>query len=576
MRTATLTHAARIGLAASLMTGLTGYANADVITDWNVKAGEIVMEAKLGPPPANRVMAIVQTAVYEAANAVTQRYPVGSVLEVSPGASLDAAVAAANRATLTKLMPSQQASIDAAYQAALMRIADGSAKTAGIATGEKAAAAILVSRADDGAAAAESYRPAAAAGVYVPTALPAVTQWPQRKPWLMSSASQFRPAPPPALTSEVWARDYNEIKNLGARSSTHRTAEQTEIARFWEFSLPSIYHGVVRSVAHAPGRDATQNARLFAAVAQAQDDAMIAVFEAKYHYNFWRPTTAIRNGDIDGNDATERVANWTPLIDNPLHPEYPSAHSILAGAVAAVLQAEVGPGPTPALTTTSPSAKGATRRWTRLDDFTQEVANARIYEGIHYRVSTEVGVAMGKRIGELAAAKMLREPAVVNVPEPLKPGANEMLAMIVPANGVQIYECRAAKDRSAEYEWAFVAPEAELFDTSGKKIGRHYAGPHWEASDGSKFIGTMKARADAPAVRAIPWLLLAAQPVAADGSFGNVTSVQRVNTVGGAAPAAGCSQATAGKRARVDYTADYYFFTTREVPGAYLSTRAFP
>jgi PAP2 superfamily len=404
-------HAARIGLAATLLAGSAVSASTDVITDWNVKAGEIIVESKLGTPPAIRVMAIVHTAAYEAVNAITRRDPAGRLqLEPAQGASVDAAVAAANRATLAKLLPSQQASIDAAYQAALAKVAEGAAKTAGIAVGEKAAAGVLAVRADDGATPAAAYRPHATAGVYVPTAMPAVPQWPQRKPWLMASAAQFRPGPPPALTTESWARDYNEIKALGGKASARRSAEQTEIARFWEFSLPPIYHGVVRSVADMPGRDATQNARLFAAVTQAMDDAMIAVFDAKYRYNFWRPSTAIRNGDIDGNDATEREASWAPFIDEPMHPEYPSAHSILASVVATVLRAEVGAGPMPVLTTTSPSAKGAARRWTKVDDFTQEVANARIYEGVHYRFSTEVGAAMGKQIGELAVTKYLRMP----------------------------------------------------------------------------------------------------------------------------------------------------------------------
>ena len=391
-------HAVRICIAASLLAGVVPNANADVITDWNIKAGEIVTESKLGTPPAIRAMAIVQTSVYEAVNAT------------APGASVDAAVAAANRATLTKLMPSQQASIDAAYQAALAQVADGPAKTAGIAVGEQAAAAVLARRADDGALPAESHRPHTTAGTYVPTATPAVTQWSQRKPWLMASAAQFRPGPPPALTSDAWARDYNEVKSFGAKNSTRRSAEQTEIARFWEYSLPAIYHGVVRSVAQVPGRDMTQNARMFAAVAQAMDDAMISVFEAKYHYNFWRPATAIRNGDIDGNDATQREASWTSFIDAPMHPEYPSAHSILAAAVGTVLKAEIGKGPVPVLTTTSPTAKGASRRWTNLDDFTREVGDARIYEGIHYRTSTDVGIAMGKQIGALTVEKFLQIP----------------------------------------------------------------------------------------------------------------------------------------------------------------------
>jgi PAP2 superfamily len=393
-------------VAASLLTG--PLAIADVVIDWDVTACNIVVDAKLGPPPANRVMATVQTAVYEAVNAISKRYPAGEFkLQAAPGASVDAAVAAANRATLAKLLPSQQAAIDSVYQAALAKVPDGGAKTAGIAVGEQAAAAILALRAEDSAAAVDTYRPYTTAGVYVPTMMPAVTQWPQRKPWLMTSSAQFRPGPPPKLTTEVWARDYNEIKAIGGKNSTRRTAEQTEIARFWEATLPPIYHGVVRSVAEVPGRDVTQNARLFAAVTQAMDDALIAVFEAKYYYNFWRPVTAIRNGDIDGNDATERDPSWTPFIDTPMHPEYPCAHCIVSGAVGTVLKAEIGTGPTPTLTTTSPTAKGAARSWTKIDDFVQEVAEARICDGVHYRNSTEVGTAMGKQVGALAVAKFL-------------------------------------------------------------------------------------------------------------------------------------------------------------------------
>ena len=162
-----------------------------------------------------------------------------------------------------------------------------------------------------------------------------------------------------------------------------------------------------------------------------------------------------------------------------------------------------------------------------------------------------------------ACANPQRPTPTVQVPDKLKPGANESLTTIVPAKGVQIYECRAKKDQAAVYEWAFVAPEADLFDARGNGIGRHYAGPHWESTDGSKILGTVKERANAPAADAIPWLLLSAKSVGAKGSFSKVTSIQRVNTVGGAAPKAGCSQATAGTSVRINYTADYYFFIAK-------------
>ena len=379
---------------------------ADAVTEWNEQAGGIVVKAGLGPLPAERALAMVQASVYEAVNAITQRYPVSDLkLETASWASVEAAVAAANRAMLTKLVPSQQAIIDHAYQAAMRAIADGSAKSNGIAVGEKAVAGILARRANDEAAAGESYRPQTRAGTYVPTVIPEAPQWRYRTPWLMTNPSQFRPGPPPDLGSEVWVRDYNEVKALGGKQSRQRTAEQTDIARFWEEVMPPIYHGIVRSVANIPGRDITRNARLFAAVTQASDDGLIAVFDAKYHYGFWRPLTAIRNGDIDGNDATERDESWVPFIETPMHPEYPCAHCITSGVVGTVLKAEIGNDPMPVLITTSHAAGDIARNWTSVDEFMQEVPNARIYDGVHYRNSGKVGTEMGKQIGRLAIEK---------------------------------------------------------------------------------------------------------------------------------------------------------------------------
>ncbi len=395
-----------LAIVAALLVGR--MTNADEVADWNTTAGKIVVAAKLGTPAANRILAIVQTAVFDATNAITKRYEAERPLDVPPGASVAAAIAAANHATLTPLVPSQQEAIDTAYQEALSKVVDGPARDAGIATGKAAATAVLALRANDGFATAETYRPRTTPGVYVPTAMPVFSQWPQRTPWLMTGPAQFRPGPPPALTSDQWARDYNEILALGGKDSTRRTAEQTAIARFWESTVPTIYHGLVRSVATVPGREVTQNARLYAAVAQAMDDAVIAVFDAKYHYHFWRPLTAIRNGDMDGNAGTERDPGWRPFIETPMHPEYPCAHCIVASTVGAVLQAEVGAGPMPTLTTTSDTANGAQRSWTNIDDFVQEVADARIFDGVHYRTSTEVGTAMGKEVGALAVKKYLR------------------------------------------------------------------------------------------------------------------------------------------------------------------------
>ena len=381
-------------------------ARADAVTDANARAADVVSRLP-APPITVRMMAIVQVSVFEAVNAITARYPpYRAKLSPAPGASVDAAVAAATRTALLKLMPAQQAVIDADYQALVAGVPEGPAKAAGIAVGDRAAAAILTMCDDDGAAAPDVYRPYAAPGVYVPTVIPAVAHWGKRRPWTMTRGDQFRPGAPPGLGSEIWARDYNEIKALGARNSGTRTPEQTALARFWEATAPAVYWPIARSVAAAPGREVTDNARLLAVAAMAMDDALIAVFDAKYTYSFWRPVTAIRNGDLDGNDATERDAGWVPLIDTPMHPEYPCAHCIVSGALGAVLQAEIDAGPTPTLRSASPTAGGAERTWSDVSAFTREVALARILDGVHYRNSTEVGSAMGKKVGELAVQSL--------------------------------------------------------------------------------------------------------------------------------------------------------------------------
>jgi hypothetical protein len=392
---------AGVTLLAALMLFGPSAAHADVVTDANARAADIASRHPV-TPIAVRTMAIVQVSVFEAVNAISGRYPASRVkIAAAPGASVDAAVGAATRAVLSKLMPMQQAAVEADYQAALEPLPDGRAKTAGIDVGEQAATAILASCADDGSVAPNTYRPYTTPGIYVPTALPMVPHWAKRKPWVMTSGEQFRPGPPPALTSATWKRDLDEIKALGAKDSIRRSPEQTVIARFWEATAPALYWPVARSVATAPGRDVTDNARLFAVAAMAMDDALIAVFDAKYTYNFWRPLTAIRNADGDARDPA-----WTPLIETPMHPEYPCAHCIIAAALGAVLAAEIGAGPVPTLSTASPTAAGAVRTWTSVDDFVQEVALARIYDGVHYRNSTEVGRAMGKKIGELATTRL--------------------------------------------------------------------------------------------------------------------------------------------------------------------------
>jgi hypothetical protein len=261
-------------------------------------------------------------------------------------------------------------------------------------------------RANDGSGAPESYRPQASPGVYVPTVIPAESTTAQIKPWVMRSSSQFRPAAPPALTSEVWTRDLNEIREFGGLNSSKRSAEQTAIGRFWFFTGPGTFNPIVRQIATAKKMDLVDCARLYALTSMAASDAFIAVFDGKYAYNLWRPITAIRNADTTNNPATPREASWVPLGTTPMHPEYPCAHCIVASAVSNVLKIVVG-NEVGEITLTSPTAPGVTRKWTRLQDYSDEVANARVYAGFHYRFSTEAGKEMGRKIAKLAVGTQL-------------------------------------------------------------------------------------------------------------------------------------------------------------------------
>lgn len=370
------------------------------IVDWADTTTAIATDG----PNTLRTMALAQNAVYEAVNAITERYPHDKVdLGAAQGASIDAAIAAASHAVLLHEAFALKERTETAYAQALAKIAPGAGRTLGITVGARAAADVLARHNDD-IGNPEPYRPVTSPGVYVPTTFPLGYAFAQHRPWFMKSPAQFRPGPPPALTSALWARDYNEIKAVGSASSKVRTAEQTAIARFWATALPDVHMGVVDSVALAPGREVTRNARLYAAVTAAMNDAEIAALEAKYHYNFWRPITAIRNGDRDGNSATERDPDWTPLIATPLHPEYPCAHCVIAATIAVVIRADIGNGPLPMLMSTSNTAPGVTRQWTRTEDVVKEVSEARILDGVHYRYSTEVGNHMGTQVGALVAA----------------------------------------------------------------------------------------------------------------------------------------------------------------------------
>jgi hypothetical protein len=351
---------------------------------------------------------MLHVAMFEAVNAIERRYtPYKLNLTADKDASREAAAAMAAHDVLVVLHPDQKAGLDSALRASLAAIPDGAAKNKGADVGKKAAAEVIALRANDGSGAPEGYRPLTVAGAYVPTVVPISSTYGAVTPWVMQSGSQVRPAPPPALDSATWTNDVNEIREIGGLKSAKRTPEQTGIARFWFMAGPQAWNPIVRQLAAAKKLDILDSARLFALVAIAADDALIAVFDAKYHYNFWRPVTAIRNADLTGNKATPREASWLPLGDTPMHPEYPCAHCITSGAAGGVLQSLFG-NDIPEVAMTSVTAPGVTRKWTRLQDYLDEVAAARTYAGFHYRFSNKAGQEMGRKIAELAVGTQLR------------------------------------------------------------------------------------------------------------------------------------------------------------------------
>ncbi len=395
-------------LALLLLAPAPGLAN--VVTDWDAMAVAIVQSGTIPPPPtAARSMAILHTAMFDAVNSIEPRYqPYNVQLSAAPDASKEAAAAAAAAVVLIKLAPDAAPDVQSSLTRYLATLPDGGAKSRGIETGREAAAWALEVRANDGSSGADGYRPKTTPGAYIPTAITVGWQFAKVTPFALTSPSQFRPGPPPSLASEQWARDYNEIKDLGEKNSAKRTARQTEDARFWLLVGPRAYLPLPRQIATAKNMDLVDSARFMALAAVAAADALIAVFDAKYKYEFWRPITAIRNGDIDGNPDTVRAATWQPIDVTPMHPEYPCAHCIISSAVAAVVRGVLGADEIPEVALTSPFAPGVTHRFTSLRTYTEEVASARIYAGFHYRNSTVVGREMGQQIGEYVVESVMR------------------------------------------------------------------------------------------------------------------------------------------------------------------------
>src|SRR5262245_29691212 len=389
-------------------------ARADVITDWNEKAVAYVTP-KMPPPAAQRAMAIVHVAMFDAVNSIERRYrPYLLQRPAAATTSKEAAAAAAAVTILSGIHPQGAAELTAAMNAYLAAIPDGESKAQGIELGTAIAAGILEVRRKDGADAPDIYRPHTRAGAYIPTAPMVGSTWPDIKPFAMSAGSQFRPQAPVSLQSGEWSADYNEIKDLGGKVSAKRSPKQTEDAGFWLITGPQSADPIVRQLVTARQMSVIDSARTMALTSVAAADAYIAVLDAKYHYNFWRPVTAIRNGDMDDNPSTERDAAWQPIDNTPMHPEYPCAHCIHSAAIATTLETLLGGADVPEFTMTSSMAPGITHRWSNLWAYANEVYEARIWAGFHYRFSGKVGQDMGRQIGHHAVQSVMQPATVAN------------------------------------------------------------------------------------------------------------------------------------------------------------------
>ena len=379
------------------------------VTAWNTFASSLVA-VNLPPGPQTHALAVTQIAVHDALNAIDARYEPYEYVGFAPGASPAAAVAAAAHDTLVRLVPQAAASVDAEYAAALSAVPDGAAKAAGTATGRAAAAAILDRRSSDDLVAAitKPYTPGPLVpGVYQPTPplnFVLLAGWSELPPFALKGAGQFRAAAPPPIASFRYAKDYDEVKALGSVGSTRRTAEQTETARFWYDAATKEWNLAAQKGLADRSADEWRAARTLAVLNISLADAVIATFDTKYHYEYWRPITAIRAGDRDGNPATDGEADWESLCVTPPFPEYPSTHAATAAAASSALALELGDRHT--FTVTNP--QGATRTYKRFSAAAYEEGVSRIYCGIHFRTAMNVGFRMGTLTARYADRTLLR------------------------------------------------------------------------------------------------------------------------------------------------------------------------
>ena len=376
---------------------------------WDDVGSQAFTAAALSPAEGHVIFAYVAIAVYDSVTAIKGGHEQFAVdMDAPDGASAEAAVIGAASTILEHYLPAQAAMVGAARTASLLTIPDGAAKTNGLAAGDAVAELLIAQRADDGFRASDIYTPPSPPipGVWLPTALtpPIGTYLGHMRPFALKSADQFRPHGPPDLDSKRWAKDYKEVKEIGSSASTSRTAAQTEAARFWGQAPVQQARGSFRKFVLDHALDIADAARFIAMMSVTYADALIACFDAKYEYAFWRPITAIRAGDTDGNDATVGDAAWSPLLPvTPNHPEYPSAHSCITPAAGLVIARFLH---TKKIDFTIPSLGGGIgdRRFDTPSELEYDVASARIWGGIHFRSAVEDGAQVAKRTAHYVLA----------------------------------------------------------------------------------------------------------------------------------------------------------------------------
>ena len=399
-----------LGLAAVVLFN-SQISRADAVSDWDaISLNTIVVTAKKGPPVAPVYFAYTEVAMYDAANSIDHRFtPFAVSLNAPAGASQDAAVIVAAHDVLAHYFPLQQSTLDAAEGTSLAAIPGGQSKTDGIAVGVAVAAQWLALRAGDGVEAPVVYTPGHGPGIWEPvptfpapppnTPPPPVAPWlPQFKPFALNSADQFlsEMEPPPALSSQEWVDDFNLTKAYGALNSPVRTASQTEIGRFWADHTGAQYSRAFRNLVATQHLGTADAARLGAMQYVALADSLTACFDAKYHFAFWRPYTAIHDADTDGNPDTVADPNWVPLDPTPGHPEYPAAHGCATEALMDTLTAFFGTNQVPYTVTSSVTA--TTHNFSSFRDVVREVDAARIYGGMHYHHSVVQGNVLGRKV----------------------------------------------------------------------------------------------------------------------------------------------------------------------------------